>query len=71
MALQMGNSGFLTPISGVITRLITTGKKKLVSVRCSAGDFYKHTAPEQGSQFGATALMQMLLGVILVYSLEV
>ncbi len=70
MALQMGNSGFLTPISGVITRLITTGKKK-VSVRYFAGDFYKHTAPEQGSQFGATALMQMLLGVILVYSLEV
>ena len=27
------------------------------------GDFYKHTAPEQGSQFGATFLMQMLLGV--------
>jgi len=27
------------------------------------GDFYKHTAPEQGSQFGATFLMQMLLGI--------
>ncbi|CAL1170908.1 unnamed protein product [Cladocopium goreaui] len=30
-----------------------------VLLDADTGDFYKHTAPEQGSQFGATFLMQM------------
>lgn len=46
----------------------TAGYRRVVaSTLCpqhstAPGDFYKHTAPEQGSQFGATFLMQMLLG---------
>ena len=53
----------------------TAGYRRVVaSTPCpqhstAPGDFYKHTAPEQGSQFGATFLMQMLLGSTWYYKI--